>query len=245
MRRIQNSRPSRGARSPHDHRHDKTGDDKKQIDTSGTDMVDALGIEPPGLLATVPIHGSKQPRALPPRADTERNTRSPWKRMKTQLHPWPTPSCGSMDTVLLAHALPDKTSQTLKHQKPRGFLPRCRKRPTLTCGSIGLDKADTSAAPGTRPWPINPSTTHSPPVRLTSAASDPTYAGALSFMRRKYTKSLKGADAVVWGIPLRRGRLEPARRTRFGPQVQSAVQRRSSTMIRNIRSIGICSRRWR
>ncbi|MEQ8738927.1 MAG: agmatinase, partial [Hoeflea sp.] len=36
---------------------------------------------------------------------------------------------------------------------------------------------------------------------LTSAATDPTYAGALSFMRRKYTKSLKGADAVVWGIP--------------------------------------------
>ncbi|MCV3765330.1 agmatinase [Rhizobium sp. TRM95796] len=36
---------------------------------------------------------------------------------------------------------------------------------------------------------------------LKSAATDPTYAGALSFMRRKYTKSLTGVDAVVWGIP--------------------------------------------
>ena len=35
----------------------------------------------------------------------------------------------------------------------------------------------------------------------TGAAFEPTYAGALSFMRRKYTKDVKGADAVVWGIP--------------------------------------------
>src|SRR5690606_11124648 len=32
-------------------------------------------------------------------------------------------------------------------------------------------------------------------------SGDPTYAGALSFMRRKYTKNVAGADAVVWGIP--------------------------------------------
>jgi len=31
----------------------------------------------------------------------------------------------------------------------------------------------------------------------TGAAFEPTYAGALSFMRRKYTKDVKGADAVV------------------------------------------------
>ncbi|TIV29673.1 MAG: agmatinase, partial [Mesorhizobium sp.] len=33
----------------------------------------------------------------------------------------------------------------------------------------------------------------------TGASFEPTYAGALSFMRRKYTKDVKGADAVVWG----------------------------------------------
>lgn len=33
------------------------------------------------------------------------------------------------------------------------------------------------------------------------AATDPTYAGALSFMRRKFSKSLKDVDAAVLGIP--------------------------------------------
>jgi agmatinase len=47
---------------------------------------------------------------------------------------------------------------------------------------------------------------------LTGAATDPTHAGALSFMRRKYTKSLRGADARRLGHPLRRRRLQPARR---------------------------------
>ena len=32
-------------------------------------------------------------------------------------------------------------------------------------------------------------------------SSDPTFAGALSFMRRRYTKDLADTDAVVWGIP--------------------------------------------
>jgi len=36
---------------------------------------------------------------------------------------------------------------------------------------------------------------------LTSAASDPTFAGALSFMRRRFSKDLAGVDTVVWGIP--------------------------------------------
>ena len=55
------------------------------------------------------------------------------------------------------------------------------------------------------------------PGGLTGASTDPTYAGVTSFMRRKYTKAIAGADAVVWGIPLdvtvtnRPG-------TRFGPQ---------------------------
>ncbi|TKB29145.1 MAG: agmatinase, partial [Mesorhizobium sp.] len=33
----------------------------------------------------------------------------------------------------------------------------------------------------------------------TGASFEPTYAGALSFMRRKYSKDVKDADAVVWG----------------------------------------------
>ncbi|WP_127597197.1 agmatinase [Nitratireductor alexandrii] len=49
------------------------------------------------------------------------------------------------------------------------------------------------------------------------AAGDPTYAGALSFMRRRYTKNLKGADAVVWGIPFDAA-VTNRPGARFGPQ---------------------------
>lgn len=59
---------------------------------------------------------------------------------------------------------------------------------------------------------------------LTSAATDPTYAGALSFMRRKYTKTLKGADAVVWGIPFDAA-VSNRPGARFGPQ---AIRRASA-----------------
>ncbi|WP_292894903.1 agmatinase [Nitratireductor sp.] len=59
---------------------------------------------------------------------------------------------------------------------------------------------------------------------LTSAASDPTYAGALSFMRRKFTKSLKGADVVVWGIPFDAA-VSNRPGARFGPQ---AIRRASA-----------------
>ncbi len=48
-------------------------------------------------------------------------------------------------------------------------------------------------------------------------SSDPTYAGALSFMRRKYSKKLKGADAVVWGIPFDAA-VTNRPGARFGPQ---------------------------
>ena len=61
---------------------------------------------------------------------------------------------------------------------------------------------------------------------LTGAASDPTHAGALSFMRRKYTKSLKGADAVVWGIPFDAA-VSNRPGARFGPQ---AIRRASAIM---------------
>ena len=48
-------------------------------------------------------------------------------------------------------------------------------------------------------------------------ASDPTYAGALSFMRRKYSKVVKDADAVVWGIPFDAA-VSNRPGARFGPQ---------------------------
>lgn len=61
---------------------------------------------------------------------------------------------------------------------------------------------------------------------LKSAASDPTYAGVLSFMRRRYTKVLKDADAVVWGIPFDAATSNRPG-TRFGPQ---AIRRASAIM---------------
>jgi len=61
---------------------------------------------------------------------------------------------------------------------------------------------------------------------LTGAASDPTHAGALSFMRRKYTKTLRGADAVVWGIPFDAA-VSNRPGARFGPQ---AIRRASAIM---------------
>ncbi|MGG7517144.1 agmatinase [Allorhizobium undicola] len=59
---------------------------------------------------------------------------------------------------------------------------------------------------------------------LTSAASDPTYAGALSFMRRRFTKDVTGADTVVWGIPFDAATSNRPG-ARFGPQ---AIRRASA-----------------
>lgn len=59
---------------------------------------------------------------------------------------------------------------------------------------------------------------------LKGGASDPTYAGALSFMRRRYSRDLTGVDAAILGVPLdvtvtnRPG-------ARFGPQ---AIRRASA-----------------
>ncbi|NLS20893.1 agmatinase [Rhizobium sp. P40RR-XXII] len=63
---------------------------------------------------------------------------------------------------------------------------------------------------------------------LTSAASDPTFAGALSFMRRRFTKSLDGVDTVVWGIPFDAATSNRPG-TRFGPQ----AMRRASAIFDN------------
>lgn len=59
---------------------------------------------------------------------------------------------------------------------------------------------------------------------LTGAATDPTHAGVLSFMRRIYTKSFKGAEAVVWGIPFDAA-VSNRPGARFGPQ---AIRRASA-----------------
>jgi agmatinase len=55
-------------------------------------------------------------------------------------------------------------------------------------------------------------------------AQDPTYAGALSFMRRPYSKDLAGVDVAIWGVPFD---LAVSNRpgTRFGPQ---AIRRASA-----------------
>lgn len=63
---------------------------------------------------------------------------------------------------------------------------------------------------------------------LTGAAEDPTYAGALSFMRRKFTKSLKGVDVAVLGIPFDAA-VSNRPGARFGPQ----AIRRASAMFDN------------
>lgn len=57
-------------------------------------------------------------------------------------------------------------------------------------------------------------------------AYEPTYAGALSFMRRKFTKRVAGVDAIVWGIPFDAA-VTNRPGARFGPQ---AIRRASAIM---------------
>jgi len=55
---------------------------------------------------------------------------------------------------------------------------------------------------------------------------DATFSGVTSFMRRKYTKDVSGADMVVWGIPLDTS-VTNRPGTRFGP---NAIRRASCIM---------------
>lgn len=57
---------------------------------------------------------------------------------------------------------------------------------------------------------------------IRGAAQDPTYAGALSFMRRRYSKQVAGCDLAIWGVPFD---LAVSNRpgTRFGPQALRRV----------------------
>jgi len=61
---------------------------------------------------------------------------------------------------------------------------------------------------------------------LYGTTPEPTYAGALSFMRRKYTRDLKGVDVVVTGVPLDTATTNRPG-TRFGPR---AIRAASSIM---------------
>ena len=59
---------------------------------------------------------------------------------------------------------------------------------------------------------------------LRGGAQEPTYGGALSFMRRRYSRDLAGVDVAVWGIPLDAA-VSNRPGARFGPQ---AIRRASA-----------------
>jgi len=59
---------------------------------------------------------------------------------------------------------------------------------------------------------------------LKGGSEEPTYGGALSFMRRRYSRDLTGVDAVVWGIPFDAS-VTNRPGARFGPQ---AIRRASA-----------------
>ena len=59
---------------------------------------------------------------------------------------------------------------------------------------------------------------------LKGGSEEATYAGALSFMRRRYSRDLEGVDAAVWGIPFDTA-VSNRPGARFGPQ---AIRRASA-----------------
>ena len=61
---------------------------------------------------------------------------------------------------------------------------------------------------------------------IKGGSKEPTYAGALSFMRRRYSRDLAGIDAVVWGIPFDAA-VSNRPGTRYGPQ---AIRRASAIL---------------
>jgi agmatinase len=57
-------------------------------------------------------------------------------------------------------------------------------------------------------------------------AQEPTYSGALSFMRRRYSRDLEGVDLAVWGVPFDAATSNRPG-ARFGPQ---AIRRASAIL---------------
>lgn len=72
-----------------------------------------------------------------------------------------------------------------------------------------------------RPRPTDNAVFGKSPV---GGSTEPTYGGALSFMRRRYSRDLAGVDAVVWGIPFDSA-VSNRPGARFGPQ---AIRRASA-----------------
>jgi agmatinase len=72
--------------------------------------------------------------------------------------------------------------------------------------------------------PQHPPTDNAIRGPLLGGAQEWTYGGALSFMRRRYSRDLSGIDAVVWGIPFDLATSNRAG-ARFGPQ---AIRRASA-----------------
>ncbi|MCX8504143.1 MAG: arginase family protein, partial [Beijerinckiaceae bacterium] len=60
---------------------------------------------------------------------------------------------------------------------------------------------------------------------LLGGATEPTFSGALSFMRRRYSRELQGIDAVVWGVPF-----DCATSNRPGARFGSQAIRRASAI---------------
>ncbi|MCC2113664.1 MAG: arginase family protein, partial [Hyphomicrobiales bacterium] len=52
---------------------------------------------------------------------------------------------------------------------------------------------------------------------LNGGSHEPTYSGARSFMRRRYSRDLAAVDAVVWGIPFDAA-VSNRPGARFGPE---------------------------
>ena len=61
---------------------------------------------------------------------------------------------------------------------------------------------------------------------LKGGSKEPTFSGALSFMRRRYTRALEGVDVAVWGIPFDAATSNRPG-ARFGPQ---AIRRASAIL---------------
>lgn len=62
--------------------------------------------------------------------------------------------------------------------------------------------------------------------QIKGGVTEPTYGGALSFMRRRYARDAKGADLTVWGVPFDAATSNRPG-ARFGPQ---AIRRASAIL---------------
>ena len=60
---------------------------------------------------------------------------------------------------------------------------------------------------------------------LYGTSMEPTYSGATSFLRRKYTRDLKGVDVAVLGVPFDLATTNRSG-TRLGPRAVRAGQKR-------------------